>query len=88
MGARCFVSGLHILHQSVIVAMGYYVVQMPWGPWTKYVVVLAATMAICAVSYETVVRRFTVTRVLFGLKLPARRARIATSDSTPDASSA
>jgi len=79
---------VYILHQTVIVVIGYYVVQMSWGPWAKYAVVLAATMAICAVSYETIVRRFTLTRVLFGLKPLTGKARIVASGSTPDASSA
>jgi glucan biosynthesis protein C len=62
---------IYILHQTLIVAIGYYVVQASWSPWVKYWTVLAATMVSCGLLYELVVRRFGVTRLIFGMK-PAR----------------
>jgi peptidoglycan/LPS O-acetylase OafA/YrhL len=59
---------IYILHQTLIVAIGYYVIQMRWTPWTKYWVVLVATMIGCVAMYELVVRRFGTTRLLFGMK--------------------
>jgi glucans biosynthesis protein C len=58
---------IYILHQTVIVAIGYFVIQQPWNAWTKYAVVLLATMAICVVLYEGI-RRVQPARLLFGLK--------------------
>lgn len=67
----------YILHQTVIVAIGYYVIQAPWAPWTKYFVILALSMAACLVLYEGYVRRFAVLRLVFGMKpLPARRQSV------------
>jgi glucans biosynthesis protein C len=58
---------IYILHQTVIIAIGYWVIQQPWNPWTKYAAVLLGTMAICVVLYEGI-RRFNLTRLLFGMK--------------------
>jgi len=59
---------VYIMHQTVIVAIGYYVIQASWSPWTKYFVILALTMATCFVLYEVFVRRFPVLRFAFGMK--------------------
>ncbi len=59
---------IYILHQTVIVAMGYYVVQTSWSPWAKYWTVLMATLVGCCLCYELVVRRFGLTRFIFGMK--------------------
>lgn len=59
---------VYILHQTIIIACGYYIIQQPWSPWAKYAVVLAFTLASCALLYEAVIRRFALTRLLFGLK--------------------
>ena len=56
------------LLMTVIIAIGYSVIQQPWHAWTKYLVVLLATMGVCAVLYETCVRRTRPTRALFGMK--------------------
>ena len=58
---------IYILHQTVIIAIGYWVIQQPWNAWTKYAVVLLGTLAICVALYEGI-RRFNLTRVLFGMK--------------------
>ena len=65
---------VYILHQTVIVIAGYYVVQQPWAAWIKFYVVLAITMACCYVLYETVIRRFPWSRVMFGLKATPKAA--------------
>ena len=58
---------IYILHQTVIIAIGYWVIQQPWNAWTKYALVLLGTMAICVALYEGI-RRFSLTRLLFGMK--------------------
>jgi peptidoglycan/LPS O-acetylase OafA/YrhL len=59
---------VYILHQSVIIAIGYYVIQQPWGSWEKYAVVLVATMISCALLYEYAIKRVNVLRMMFGMK--------------------
>ncbi len=70
---------IYILHQTVIVAIGYYVIQTSWAPWVKYWTVLVATLVSCCVLYELVVRRFGVTRLMFGMRPRAVAAPAALS---------
>jgi glucan biosynthesis protein C len=59
---------IYILHQTVIIGIAYFVVPQPWSPWLKYWLVLGATLAICVLLYEMLLRRFSLLRVLFGIK--------------------
>lgn len=59
---------IYILHQTVIVVLAYRVVQQSWSPWSKYWVVLGATLVLCVLLYEYGIRRWRVTRVMFGMK--------------------
>jgi glucans biosynthesis protein C len=62
---------IYILHQTVIVTIGYWIIQQPWHAWTKFAVVVLGTIAICVALYEGI-RRFDVTRMLFGMKAAAK----------------
>ncbi len=64
---------IYILHQTIIVGVAYFIVPLAWRPWTKYVVVLGATMVFCVAIYELLVRRFPAMRFLFGMKPAAAR---------------
>lgn len=64
----------YILHQTVIVTLGYFVVQWAIPDLLKYVVILTVSFAVIMVLYEFVVRRFNIMRFLFGMKLLSRRA--------------
>jgi peptidoglycan/LPS O-acetylase OafA/YrhL len=59
---------VYILHQTVIIAIAYFVIRQPWSPWAKYWVVLVATLAISVALYEFLLRRFAITRLIFGIK--------------------
>jgi peptidoglycan/LPS O-acetylase OafA/YrhL len=59
----------YILHQTVIVIIGFYVVQWQVGLAVKYLVILAAAIAVTALIYELLVRRFNLFRFLFGMRL-------------------
>jgi glucans biosynthesis protein C len=58
---------IYILHQTVIITIGYWVIQQPWHAWTKFALVVLGTLAICVALYEGI-RRFSLTRLLFGMK--------------------
>jgi len=66
---------VYILHQTVIIMIAFKVIQQPWGAWTKYWVVLGATLLTCVLLYEYVLRRFAVTRVAFGIKTHSNEVR-------------
>jgi peptidoglycan/LPS O-acetylase OafA/YrhL len=59
---------IYILHQTIIVAVGFYVIVQPWAAGMKYWVILATTLVSCVLLYQFVVRRFAITRLLFGMK--------------------
>jgi glucans biosynthesis protein C len=62
----------YILHQTVIIAIGYYICQLPWSIAAKFWTVSFLTLVSCVGFYFLVIRPFNVMRVLFGLK--ARRS--------------
>jgi glucans biosynthesis protein C len=69
----------YIMHQTIIVMIGYYVIQRTWTPWIKYFVVLGLSISTCLVLYEAFVRRFAVLRLIFGMKAKAERTRLASA---------
>lgn len=75
---------IYILHQTVIVGIGYAVVQQAWAPWTKYAAVLVASLGICVALYEGVVRRIPALRLAFGMKVSPRRSSLAAHRSSQE----
>jgi len=63
----------YIMHQTVIICVGYFVVRQAIPDLAKFVIIAVSSFAIIAALYELVVRRFNVMRVLFGMK-PLKRA--------------
>lgn len=62
---------LYVLHQPVVVAFAYGVVGWSASMAVKYAVIVAASLAVVLVLYEYGVRRWAVTRFLFGMRLVA-----------------
>jgi peptidoglycan/LPS O-acetylase OafA/YrhL len=58
----------YILHQTVIVIVGFYVVQWQLGVGAKFLLILAAATAVTALLYELLVKRFNLLRFFFGMK--------------------
>jgi glucan biosynthesis protein C len=63
----------YILHQTVIVILGYYVISWPLGPGVKFVALLALSFAATVGVYEFLIRRWSLVRPFFGLKKRSRR---------------
>ena len=59
---------IYILHQTIIIIVAYFVIQQPWAAWSKYWIVLGATLLISVLLYEFLLRRIRVLRVAFGIK--------------------
>ncbi|MFH1032271.1 MAG: acyltransferase family protein [Chloroflexota bacterium] len=59
---------VYILHQTIIVTLGYFVIKWETGVAPKYLFIVAATLVGSLAIYE-VARRTIVTRFLFGLRL-------------------
>lgn len=64
---------VYILHQTVIVIIAYYVVQWQAGVLTKFLVIVAASLAATFALYDVAVKRTNVTRFLFGMRLKRKK---------------
>ena len=58
----------YILHQTVIVALGFFVVEWAIPDLLKFLFILSASFVIVMVLYESLVRRNNLLRFLFGMK--------------------
>jgi peptidoglycan/LPS O-acetylase OafA/YrhL len=58
----------YVLHQTVILTVGYYVLQWPLPDLVQWTIIAASSFVICIGLYEVTIRRVNVLRVLFGMK--------------------
>ncbi|MBW2236321.1 MAG: acyltransferase family protein, partial [Deltaproteobacteria bacterium] len=65
---------IYLLHQPVIVFLGYPLVQLPLGVGTKFVLLLSGSVAVTLAIYHFAVRPFGPSRYLAGMKPLTRRA--------------
>jgi peptidoglycan/LPS O-acetylase OafA/YrhL len=61
----------YILHQTLIVAIAFFVVRWDTSLGVKYVAILIGAGAATAVLYELIVKRTRITRALFGMRAKA-----------------
>jgi uncharacterized protein (DUF2147 family) len=66
---------VYVLHQAAIVLPGYWVVGLPLGIATKYVLLLLLAVAITMATYHWLVRPFAVPRFLLGMRAKASPLR-------------
>jgi peptidoglycan/LPS O-acetylase OafA/YrhL len=67
---------VYILHQPIVVAVAYVVVDWEASIPVKYAVIVAISLALTLAVYDVAVRRTRVTRFLFGMREPVRPARL------------
>ena len=70
----------YILHQTVILAVGYFVLQWAIPDVLEWAVVVVISFAIIMLLYEFLVQRFNVMRVLFGMKPLKKQPSTQTSE--------
>lgn len=58
----------YILHQTIIIVIGFYVVQWNAGVGLKYLAISTTSFAAIMLVYELLVRRVSVLRFLFGMR--------------------
>jgi uncharacterized protein (DUF2147 family) len=66
---------VYLLHQSAIVIPGYFLIQLPLGLWTKFVLLFVVSSALTLAVYHLLVRPFAVPRFLCGMKARPRALR-------------
>ncbi len=64
----------YILHQTITITAGHYLASWQIGIVSKFIVVVIITFAGCFIIYELLIKRFNITRLLFGLK-PLRKLK-------------
>lgn len=57
-----------IIHQTIIVAIGYWIVQVQVSILTKYLLLSICSSIVIYALYEYVIRRTKLTRILYGMK--------------------
>jgi peptidoglycan/LPS O-acetylase OafA/YrhL len=77
----------YILHQTVLLGVGYFIVQWAIPDLLKWAVILVISFPLIMVLYEFLVRRFNVMRFLFGMK-PLPKAPVAQPQEAAPASGA
>jgi glucan biosynthesis protein C len=69
----------YILHQTVIVIIGFYMVQWQTDVPVKFFTILAMSLVASPLVYDLVVKRTSVTRFLFGMRLKKRARATSTA---------
>ncbi|MBS4196320.1 acyltransferase family protein [Lederbergia citri] len=60
---------IYIIHQSILVVVGYYIVKLNLGIFPKFLMIMSLTLVSSFLLYEFVIKRIVVARVFFGLKV-------------------
>jgi peptidoglycan/LPS O-acetylase OafA/YrhL len=67
----------YILHQTIIVAAGYYVVQWPLPVFVKLPLLMMICFSLLLLLYHFLIKRFLLTRILYGLKWKTKNKEVA-----------
>jgi peptidoglycan/LPS O-acetylase OafA/YrhL len=59
---------IYILHQTVIIMLGFYIIETDFSVITKYTFINIISLALIVAIYEAIVKRFAVVRFLFGMR--------------------
>lgn len=65
----------YILHQTAIIAIGFYVCQLDWSIGAKFWTVSILTAISCVAFYLALIRPFNLMRMLFGVKIKRQSKR-------------
>ena len=63
----------YILHQTVIIWIGYYICQLDWGIGAKFWSISFLTLTSCVGFYLIAIRPFNIMRFFFGMKLKSNK---------------
>lgn len=63
----------YILHQTITIIIGYYLMDLQWGLASKFLILAIGTFGGSWLLYEFLIRRWRLIRPLFGLKRKKKR---------------
>lgn len=78
----------YILHQTVLLVVGYFVLQGALPPALQWLLIAAVSFALILVLYEFLVRRINLLRILFGMKPTRAPSALTAVEASPDAAQA
>jgi hypothetical protein len=58
----------YILHQTILIIIGFYLKNQQWNFGTKFILMVVGTFTISWIVYEFAIRKKTFVKTLFGLK--------------------
>ncbi|MFC2053396.1 acyltransferase family protein [Chloroflexota bacterium] len=58
----------YLLHQTVILCVGWFVIPLSIGILPKYLIIVVVSFALIMVLYELLIRRFNIVRFFFGMR--------------------
>jgi len=59
----------YILHQTIILTIGYYVLRLDTHLWIEYLIIALGSLVVIMALYEGLIRRINLLRFLFGMKM-------------------
>ena len=62
----------YILHQTITIILGYYLMNLQWNSFYKFSIMTIGTFLLSWVIYEFLIRRWLLVRPLFGLQNKTR----------------
>ncbi|WP_134703407.1 acyltransferase family protein [Ammoniphilus sp. YIM 78166] len=66
---------VYILHQTVLVVVGYYVLPLNLGVYPMFILIMVLTLVLSVLLYEWIIKRTAVMRWLFGVKVRATASK-------------
>ena len=58
----------YLLHQTVILCVGWFVIPLEMGILPKYLIIVVVSFALIMGIYELFIRRFNIVRFFFGMR--------------------
>lgn len=65
----------YILHQTIMIIIAYYIMDLSWGLFPKFTLLTLGTFLCSWIIYEFLIRRWKLVRPFFGLKLKSQISR-------------
>ena len=69
---------IYILHQTLIIVIGFYVVDMEFNTWTKFIIIALTAIPASILLYK-LIQTHNVLRFLFGMKMKSQKKYFVTS---------
>jgi peptidoglycan/LPS O-acetylase OafA/YrhL len=73
----------YVMHQSVLLVVGYFVVRWPVSDLAKFLIIGVGSLAIILGFYEFAIRRVNVLRFLFGMRPLSAKAPVPSTTAAP-----